>query len=80
MPLSGGGSCWVQLPDGVPAAALAARAADKGVLIETGDVFFMDDKPSGNFIRLGYQSIDVKMIEAGVAALADALKEIQSGR
>lgn len=80
MPLSGGGSCWVQLPDGVPAAVLAARAADKGVLIETGDVFFMDEKPSGNFIRLGYQSIDVKMIEAGVVALADALKEIQSGR
>lgn len=80
MPLSGGGSCWVQLPADVPATVLAARASEKGVLIETGDVFFTAEKPSGNFIRLGYQSIDVKMIEAGVVALADALKEIQSQR
>lgn len=47
MPLSGSGSCWVQLPDGIEAAVLAVRAAAKGVLIEPGDVFFMAEKPAG---------------------------------
>lgn len=80
MPLSGGGSCWVRLPDGIEACALAERAARKGVLIEAGDVFFMAEKAASNYIRLGYQSIDVKTIEAGIVALADVLREMQSGR
>ncbi len=80
IPLSGGGSCWVRLPDDIQASALAERAAHKGVLIEPGDVFFMSEKPAGNFIRLGYQSIDVRAIEAGIVALALVLKEMQPGR
>lgn len=45
-----------------------------------GDVFLMADKPAGNYIRLGYQSIDVNMIETGVMTLAEVFKEIQSGQ
>jgi|GEM_PF-3419806 len=52
-PLSGGGSCWVQLPDNVPATELAKLAAERGALIEPGDVFFQAEQPSDNFIRQG---------------------------
>lgn len=76
-PLSGGGSCWVQLPDTVPACALAEKAAEHGVLIEPGDVFFHGEKPTGNFIRLGFQSINASVIEAGIAALARVIKEME---
>ena len=76
-PMSGGGSCWVQLPDGVRAAELAERAAERGVLIEPGDVFFQADEPAGNFVRLGFQSINARVIEEGIATLAAVIAEMQ---
>jgi GntR family transcriptional regulator / MocR family aminotransferase len=80
IPLSGGGSCWVRLPDEVKAATLAERAARQGVLIEPGDVFFIADKPEGNYIRLGYQSIDVGNIDAGIKVLGQVLSQTQEAR
>ena len=76
-PLGGGGSCWVQLPDNVPAAELAERAAERGVLIEPGDVFFQVEQPAGNFIRLGFQSIHARVIDQGIATLASVITDMQ---
>ena len=72
-PVRGGGSCWVQLPDHVPAQSLARQAAEHGVLIEPGDVFFTSPRNTGNFIRLGYQSIPAGQISQGIKALAEAM-------
>jgi GntR family transcriptional regulator/MocR family aminotransferase len=79
-PLSGGGSCWVQLPDNVPATELAKLAAERGALIEPGDVFFQAEQPSGNFIRLGFQSINARVIDEGIATLAAVIAEMQKHR
>lgn len=76
-PLSGGGSCWVQLPADVAATELAERAAERGVLIEPGDVFFQADHPTGHFVRLGFQSINARVIEEGIATLAEVIAEMQ---
>lgn len=76
-PMSGGGSCWVQLPQTVPAVELAARAAQHGVLIEPGDVFFHAEQPSHNFVRLGFQSINARVIEQGIATLAGVIADMQ---
>lgn len=75
-PVRGGGSCWVQLPDHVPARELARAAAEHGVLIEPGDIFFASPIAPGNFIRMGYQSIPTHRIAEGVKALADAMRTI----
>lgn len=72
-PVAGGGSCWVRLPDGVDAIDLAARAAERRVLIEPGDVFFAAARPPGGYIRLGYQSIPVQRIEPGIRVLAELI-------
>jgi len=79
-PLSGGGSCWVQLPDNVPATELAVRAAERGVLIEPGDVFFQAEQPAGNFIRMGFQSINARVIDEGIATLTKVIAEIEKRR
>ncbi len=79
-PMSGGGSCWVQLPDNVPATELAKSAAERGVLIEQGDVFFQADQPAGNFFRLGFQSINARVIYEGVATLANVITDLQKRR
>ncbi len=79
-PLGGGGSCWVQLPDNVPATELAERAAERGVLIEPGDVFFQTEPPARHFIRLGFQSINARVIDEGIATLAEVVSEMQKRR
>lgn len=77
---SGGGSCWVRLPDDLPAPALALRAEKRGVILEPGDVFFHADKPSGNYLRLGFQSISAGVIDAGIATLAQVMREMRSSQ
>ncbi len=79
-PIIGGGSCWVALPPGIDAGELTARAAEKGVLLEPGDVFFAATRPPGGFIRLGYQSITVEAIERGLRCLAEVLATLPAGR
>lgn len=76
-PVSGGGSCWVRLPDGMSAVALAQAAAERGVLIEPGDVFFRASPPPGSYVRLGYQSIPTASIVPGIEMLARVMAELQ---
>jgi GntR family transcriptional regulator / MocR family aminotransferase len=79
VPVTGGGSCWVRLPDGVQAEHLAQRASERGVLIEPGDVFFLADPPPQPHIRLGYQSIPAKEIEPGIRVLGEVLASLKGG-
>lgn len=80
VPVSGGGSCWVRLPEDVSAAALAACAAERGVLIEPGDVFFRQSPPPGSYVRLGYQSIQAASIAPGIEALAEVMAQLRQRR
>ncbi|HSW18246.1 MAG TPA: PLP-dependent aminotransferase family protein [Ramlibacter sp.] len=80
VPVTGGGSCWVRLPDGVAALELAQRAQARGVLIEPGDVFFASDTPPAGFMRLGYQAIEAKHIEAGIRELGLAIAALRPRR
>lgn len=72
----GGGSLWVAAPDGVDSGALALRARDHGVLIESGAVFFESPPPACPHFRMGYGSIGVDRIPEGVGRLASALADI----
>ena len=74
-PVRGAGSCWVQLPNHVPAFELARVAAEHGVLIEPGDIFFRSPVAPANFIRMGYQSIPTNKVAQGVQALAEAMRK-----
>ncbi len=70
MPSHGGSSVWLQGPEGFDADALAARALEKGVVIEAGSAFFADRPAKKNCFRLGFSSIETDKIEAGVKVLA----------
>jgi GntR family transcriptional regulator/MocR family aminotransferase len=73
MPVAGGASCWVRGPLHLDARALAQQAQALGVLIEPGDVFFAQPGV-GHCFRLGYSAIEAGRIDAGIQALAQALK------
>ena len=65
----GGTSYWVKSP-GLDANRLAEEAQAHGVLIEPGDVYFMQNQPPREYFRLGYSSIAVDKIEPGIALLS----------
>jgi GntR family transcriptional regulator/MocR family aminotransferase len=71
IPITGSSSCWLQGPAWLNAVALSEEALAEGVVIEPGDVFFMNgaDAPR-NFLRVGFTSIRPEHIEPGIARLA----------
>ena len=73
MPAFGGTAYWVRGPDDLDARELGRRAAANGILIEPGDIFFLSDRPPCNFFRLGFSSVPVDRIEAGIKLLADLI-------
>lgn len=74
-PVRGGTTMWVQGPDGLDVADLAAAAERRGVLIERVDPYYADSPPPGLF-RLGVTSLPVERIRPGVAALTAALNDV----
>ena len=73
----GGASIWVQAPAHIDSAELALVAQQFGVLIEPGEVFYMHPPKPCAFFRLRISSIGLGQIDAGIAALARAVKTLE---
>ena len=72
-----GGSCyWVKGPTGLDARELRDKAAEHGILIESGDIHFLDADSPKNYFRLGYSSINPKLIEPGIEKLSHIMQEL----
>lgn len=76
MPAFGGTAYWVRGPDALDCSTLVTAAAEKGVLIEPGDIFFLGENPPRNYFRLGFSSIPVERIEPGVRLLSDLIHKL----
>ncbi|MGB2319788.1 MAG: PLP-dependent aminotransferase family protein, partial [Candidatus Puniceispirillum sp.] len=74
----GGTSFWVKGPDWLDARELARRAAEEGVLIEAGDVFFDGTRPPLNYFRMAYSAIAAERIPDGIHRLASVMRRMQS--
>lgn len=75
-PSFGGTSYWVEVPNQLDTRELKKRAREASILIESGDICFMQDSPPQNFFRLGYSSIAANQIEPGIKTLADLIHEM----
>ena len=75
--MAGGSALWVEGPPGFEAWQLQRLAAKRGVLIEPGDIHFLDAERPQRFFRLGYGAIDETLIEPGIAALGAAREEMR---
>jgi GntR family transcriptional regulator/MocR family aminotransferase len=69
----GGSALWVSANRGVDTRELAQRLYKQGVVVEPGDVFFASARPPRQHLRIGYSSIPVERIEAGVRVIAREL-------
>jgi len=71
-----GGSCiWLECPEGVGTAALAAEAAPEGVVFESGDPF-VDAQGRDRFLRLGLNCIATAAIPEGLQRLGRAAARV----
>ena len=65
----GGFFSWLSLPDGVDSTTLAARAAEQGVGIVPGTLFYPDGRGEDR-VRLSFSMVDESRIDEGVERLA----------
>ena len=73
----GGTSFWVNGPKWLDSRELAAKALERGVLIEPGDVFFNPKQPPLNYFRISYSAISSDKIEEGIARLASVIEDLK---
>ena len=74
----GGMFLWVQLPQGMNAVALLAKAIDKGVAFVPGSAFYAPPEKGGaieSTLRLSFVTATVDQINSGMVALAAAIRE-----
>jgi 2-aminoadipate transaminase len=74
----GGMFLWARLPQGASAIDLLPKAVDKGVAFVPGAAFYAS-QPDPRTLRLSFVTASVDQIDAGIAALAAAIRE-QLGR
>lgn len=73
--VTGGASCWVEGPAWLDAARLSSDAQAIGVLIEPGSVFFADPADGQRFFRMGFSAIRAELIDPGIRALAEVVRQ-----
>jgi GntR family transcriptional regulator/MocR family aminotransferase len=70
---------WVVGPEDLDCRELIRAAQIRGVLVERGDIFYMQDDPPRNTFRIGYGAIHLRSIEPGIALLGQSCAEVLSG-
>ena len=70
----GGMFLWLQLPQGMDAAALLPHALDRGVAFVPGAAFFAANPVQEN-LRLSFTTADESQICAGIAVLAQVIQD-----
>jgi GntR family transcriptional regulator/MocR family aminotransferase len=72
----GGSALWCSASPGIDTRELAVRLYRQGVVVEPGDVFFAGSRVPQHHVRIGYSSIPVERIDAGVRLIARELEAL----
>ncbi len=76
IPTFGGTAYWVKGPDGLDSTQLQMEAQQNGILIEPGDIFFMQPDQHKNFFRLGFSSLSENKIDDGLKKLVELVHRL----
>lgn len=79
LPTYGGTSFWLRGPQDLDTANLAKRAAEQGLLIEPGDIYYLQDA-THNCMRLGFSAIPTDAIAPGIGLLAKLIHQRSTTR
>jgi len=76
-PAFGGSAFWVKLPPGVSADEVARVASENGILVVSGDTYFINPTAEDAYLRLGFSSIPANKINTGIEKLAALIKNLE---
>lgn len=77
-PPTGGTSMWVPLPAGVSSDEVAAVAARRGILVESGSTFYIENPSHAHeHLRLAYSAIPTDRIGPGLEALFGVVRSVR---
>jgi len=77
-PAFGGSAFWVKLPAGADADVVQAEASKNGILVVSGNSYFMQPSADKAYLRIGFSSIPVEKIRPGIEKLAGLVSEIRN--
>ena len=67
---------WIGLPPSLSSQYLREKAAEQGLLIESGDSLFMEKDAPKNYIRLGFSAINMNKILEGLSELGQLINTL----
>ncbi|GAA4838469.1 PLP-dependent aminotransferase family protein [Saccharopolyspora rosea] len=76
----GGVSLWMTGPSELDCRPLVERAEQRGILVEPGDIFFLDRDEGRHHFRIGFSAIPLRAIEPGMRRLGEVVEELLEGR
>jgi len=79
-PTQGGTALWVESPDHLKVDFLVNEAARRGILIEPDTHYYVGERQSRNFYRLGVTSIPEENIREGINQLEQLIRELSGDR
>ncbi|GAA3394207.1 MocR-like pyridoxine biosynthesis transcription factor PdxR [Cryptosporangium minutisporangium] len=77
---AGGTALWAVGPPDLNSRALAAAARTRGVLIEPSDAYHLRAPRRLNAVKIGFASVPTDRIDAGIAELATAWRDLAPSR
>lgn len=79
-PSTQGGTCfWLEGPPDLDMTALVPRLKSRGVLFDSGAVFFADPARARGRFRLGFAPMPLKSIEPGIRIIAEEIRAAGKG-
>ena len=73
-PTRGGTSFWLTGPEGFDASELGIRLREKGVLIDTGETYYLTENKRS--FRLGFAFVPIKKLEEGIQIIAEEVQRL----
>ena len=75
-PAFGGSAFWVKLPSGTDADDVQQLASDNGILVVSGNTYYLQPGSADAYLRIGFSSIPVEDIRPGIEKLASLIHQI----
>ncbi len=72
----GGVSLWMTGPPQLDCRRLVERAEKQGILVEPGDIFFMDPERGRHHFRIGFAAVPQRRIDEGLRLLGDVADKV----
>lgn len=72
----GGVSLWMTGPPELDCRTLVEKAERRGVLVEPGDIFFMDPERGRRHFRIGFAAVPLRRVDEGLRLLGQVAGEL----